>query len=76
MYRAFNKYDKDHSGSLDVKELLNLLKEEVPDSTDKDAQWFLGMVDADNSNNVSFAEYIRGVAEFGKKGRREPTRYI
>lgn len=75
MYRAFVKYDKDRSGTLDVKELLNLLREEIPDTTEKDAQWFLGMVDADGSNTLTFGEYIKGVAEFGKKGRREATRY-
>ncbi len=45
------------SGSLDIKELLNVLRDEVPTASEEDAQWFLGMVDTDNSNSVSFGEY-------------------
>jgi hypothetical protein len=75
MYNTFSKFDRDKSGALDKTELLNILREEVPDSKEEDAQWFLGMVDTDNSNTVSFGEYVKGIAEFGKKGRRAMTRF-
>jgi hypothetical protein len=42
---------------LDIKELLNVLRDEVPTATEEDAKWFLGMVDMDGSNTVSFGEY-------------------
>jgi hypothetical protein len=36
---------------------LNVLREEVPTATPEDAKWFLGMVDTDHSETLSFGEY-------------------
>jgi hypothetical protein len=45
----------------------------VPTATPSDAEWFLGMVDWDQSGTVSFPEYLKGVSEFGKKGRKSAS---
>ncbi len=74
MFSAFRKFDKDKDGALNVGELLNVLREEIPTAKEEDAKWILKMTGMEGAKSLIFADYVKGVAEFGKKGKRSGTK--
>lgn len=59
--RIFDEYDKDKNGSLDKKEVLNLLNNSLgkTNMTEKDVKDFMSKVDSDGSNSIEKGELFR-----------------
>lgn len=58
---VFKKYDVDRSGYLGLDELSRLLVEVVPDSAAVDLQHFRSMMDVDNNQRVTYAEFLNAL---------------
>ena len=56
--RAFKKVDLDHSGTLDVKELVELMALLGSTMTEPEAETCLMMLDKDGSGTVSLDEFL------------------
>jgi calmodulin len=55
---AFNTFDKDGGGSIDAKELKELMNTVGTNPTDKELDEMIAMADADGSGSIDFAEFV------------------
>jgi len=57
-------------------EIYSLLKDEIVNATQKDVDWFLGMIGDDDISpdpshvSINFSQYLKGVSEFAKIGNK------
>eukprot|EP00039_Didymoeca_costata_P012765 m.185579 g.185579 ORF g.185579 m.185579 type:complete len:636 (+) comp15577_c0_seq2:114-2021(+) len=54
----FNKYDKDQSGDLDVKELSSMMVELRKNKTEAELIELMSQVDDDNSGTIRYSEFV------------------
>ncbi|KAG2427358.1 hypothetical protein HXX76_012552 [Chlamydomonas incerta] len=66
---VFDRYDTDRSGQLDLREVGRLVRDLVPDATDPDVRYIVGMLDYDGDQHITFDELLAGVKEIWKAGR-------
>ena len=56
---AFSYFDKDGSGSIDRREMYQVLQELCLEATEKDAEVLLQEIDQNDDGEVNFAEFLR-----------------
>ena len=56
LYKVFNIFDKDKSGSLDLEEFGKIMKKLDPEINEEDIKIVFEIVDTDNSKTVEFDE--------------------
>eukprot|EP00966_Prymnesium_polylepis_P170045 3930913-Prymnesium_polylepis.1 len=55
---AFNSFDKDGGGSIDAKELKDLMASVGQNPTDEELQEMIAIADADGTGDIDFAEFV------------------
>ena len=55
---AFDNFDKDHNGSISLKELGSMMKSLGQAPTDQDLREIISEVDLDGNGNIDFNEFI------------------
>ena len=68
---AFQKFDVDHSGTIEVWELKNTLEAMGQRPTDEEVFALLAESDEDHSGQINFAEFLRVVATQKQKNSKE-----
>jgi hypothetical protein len=68
----FDSFDKDHSGSITLEELRDVMKSIGETATDAQIKQIISEVDSDNNGTIEFSEFLDFVEKFkagkGSKG--------
>ena len=60
----FHKYDRDHSGHLDIDELGVVFQDLGEDVKSKELEIMFSKFDTDKNGSIDYEEFVKGVAEF------------
>lgn len=70
---AFNSFDKDGGGSIDSKELKDLMASVGQNPTDEELQEMIRIADADGTGDIDFAEFVTLMAHKMADEKSEET---
>lgn len=70
---AFNSFDKDGGGSIDAKELKDLMASVGQNPTDEELQEMIAIADADGTGDIDFAEFVTLMAHKMADEKSEET---
>eukprot|EP00232_Nephroselmis_pyriformis_P027008 CAMPEP_0182873320 /NCGR_PEP_ID=MMETSP0034_2-20130328/12253_1 /TAXON_ID=156128 /ORGANISM="Nephroselmis pyriformis, Strain CCMP717" /LENGTH=1422 /DNA_ID=CAMNT_0025005961 /DNA_START=180 /DNA_END=4445 /DNA_ORIENTATION=- len=65
---VFNRFDTDHSGDLDKRELEKLVREVMSDTTAEEAAYFGAMISAGRSGRIRFDDLIAAIRDCREAG--------